>query len=778
MTDRGKFEQLANAILRKAEVTYRAIIEFGINAQGETIGGPNDGFCMVPMSDPPHFVWIQHTTTDKNSLKAKWLSENPDHLGDLIKTATSADEWRASFPNAKFTVVLSTNQRPEEDLTIQIARKAQELGLGLPDVRTQSYYADFLDNDRDGQYLRKIYLGTDAQILSVDLLKEICEKSLNDYKRTFHISQPEDWVSREQDDVLSNKTHLESGVTFLVGESGFGKSVLSCRCLETHIRAGRFGLYIPQNIIQTSINLSDAIGQTLEKLYPTLLRGEEKTIPSFLQDKQFVIAVDDVNRTENPSLLIERLAGWVEKPYLVICPVWPRYWNLTQELSKKEDIQVVQVDKMTSEEAWNTIQKVVSCAGLSRLDAEKILFKLDRDPFLIGVLGQLIKQNDGVSVDSLIENTILTYTNQQIYKAIEKSRTRFFEHEYREAFVTLAENMLVHKNLYPYWWEIQAWLEISPQKCNIIRELAEGRNLCYVTPDGKFSFKHDRILEYFCVEALGKLLNSPSQNQDVLFEPYYAEIVGKTLLRFPQEETVLNILYDKAPLALISTIKHIAFPLTEYYQMVIGKAKGWVQFYAAYRNSFPESVRGAIAMSLLQTDSPAVLQILDTNTTFGLEKHWLGGLARFRNGDARGALNYCSIMGFGLDFDGYLFLELVEHAKLNHRDKLIQDLNELLRNPKSQDEITGSPMLAGFLGLQELQNALVAWWNDLQEKSKHLAKALWAALRCTENLQQEHFLDDLIDCWATLPDKNGYPSSKQQRWYVKSCVKSAREQYP
>lgn len=74
MTDRTKFELLATSILRKADPKCAAVIHSGVNAHGETIVSPVDGLVLVPHSDPPHYILVQHTTTDRRQLRENWLS--------------------------------------------------------------------------------------------------------------------------------------------------------------------------------------------------------------------------------------------------------------------------------------------------------------------------------------------------------------------------------------------------------------------------------------------------------------------------------------------------------------------------------------------------------------------------------------------------------------------------------------------------------------------------------------------------------------------------------
>ena len=162
LTDRSQFERLATSVLRKAEPKYSTIIQTGVNAQGETIVAPIDGLLLIPHSDPAHYVFVQHTTTDRDGLRRKWLSERD---GDLFKASTEALNVRQRQPDAVFTVVLTTNQRVDPKLFQDVCERAQTAHM-VVDIWEQSRLADFLDTTQDGQWLRKSYLGVEAERLS------------------------------------------------------------------------------------------------------------------------------------------------------------------------------------------------------------------------------------------------------------------------------------------------------------------------------------------------------------------------------------------------------------------------------------------------------------------------------------------------------------------------------------------------------------------------------------------------------------------------------------
>src|SRR5258708_23966151 len=179
MTDRSKFERLATSVLRKAESNYAAIIHTGINAQGETIVSPIDGLHQIPLSDPPHYVFVQHTTTDRARLRGKWLTQED---ADLTKAAVIAKEVRQKEPLALVTVVLSTNQRLDEQLPLDVYQRGNAEMITV-DIWEQSRLADFLDTYGDGHWLRKLYLGIEAERLSVDLLHQLGRQSLELYQK-------------------------------------------------------------------------------------------------------------------------------------------------------------------------------------------------------------------------------------------------------------------------------------------------------------------------------------------------------------------------------------------------------------------------------------------------------------------------------------------------------------------------------------------------------------------------------------------------------------------
>jgi hypothetical protein len=537
----------------------------------------------------------------------------------------------------------------------------------------------------------------------------------------------------------------------LVGESGFGKSAAAYRFLEQHINAGGYGLYIPEGIIQAASSLEDALRQRLNQLHPPLLSGQAALISKFVPAHSCcAIVVDDINQTSDPPKLIRKLAGWIAAPFVIVCPVWPRFWKPVKDLENRSEIEVITIERMTDDEGIEAVQSYMHRLGLdaSRLEAYSVAGKLRCDPLLIGSFGALLRNSEQKDITTLVENTVERYIEQNISDAVLVSENKFVENEYRITLSVLVAHMLQHRDLYPRWSTVKSWLSATEDHLNALRELCYHGRLCQVSSDDEFRFQHDRILEYYSIDCIVDFLNNRSEYEDVLSEPYYAELIGKALLISPQSDAVLDGIRFKHPLVLVSSLRYIGIPTSDYHRAIISKVREWVHFLGG-KSSTPEAIRAAVVNSFLNTDSPAVLDIVNTN--FGLEVNWLGDWARFRNGDAVSGVRYCRIAGMERGRDDF-WEELVEHAKLNHRRKLIAEVEQLLEQSDDAAESKATVILIGFLGIPELQSVLATSWSRQTHKPTYLAEILWAAVRCSNNLHEDDFLDSLIAHWAGLLD--------------------------
>jgi hypothetical protein len=595
------------------------------------------------------------------------------------------------------------------------------------------------------------FFETSAQILSAGLLTELSVKSLQEFQAR-QFSEPENWVVRQLERrIWERASDHPYTLKLLVGESGFGKSAAAYRFLEQHINAGGYGLYIPESIIQTASSLEDALRQRLSQLHPPLLPAQATLISSFVPSHSYcVIIVDDINQTSDPPKLIRKLAGWIAAPFVIVCPVWPRFWKPVKDLENKSEIEVITIERMTDDEGIEAVQSYMHRLGLdaSRLEAYSVAGKLRCDPLLIGSFGALLRNSERKDITILVENTVERYIEQNLSDAVLASENKLVEYDYRTALSVLVARMLQQRDLYPHWSAVKLWLSDSEEYLDALRELSHHGKLCQVSSDGEFRFQHDRILEYFSIDCIVGFLNNRSEYEDILSEPYYAEFIGKAILKSPQSDAILDEIRYRHPLVLVSSLRYIGTPTSDNHRNIISKIKEWVHF-SGSKSSTLKSIRAAVVNSFLNTDSPAVLDIVNTN--FGLEVNWLGDWARFRNGDAKSGVRYCRIAGMESSRDDF-WEELVEHAKLNHRQKLIAEIEQLLEQSDDAAESKATIVLIGFLGMSELQRALATWWQRQVTKPNYLAEVLWTAFRCSDNLYEDQLLDSLIDHWASQID--------------------------
>lgn len=201
------FERLASAILRRADPSYQRLIHAGMNTAGQTVKSPVDGICLVPGSNPPHFV-IFHYTVDQ-SLERKWLHEQtpsgkgsrtPD--GDIVKALRWTEEQRKDHPDTQITLVLACNGTPNQKLVARSGQVCARHRIEL-DLWEFSRLLDRLETEPDGQWLRKEHLGIPQERLSIDLMRELSRQSCSLYAKHEQLVDTDEWIDRALDKDLS-----------------------------------------------------------------------------------------------------------------------------------------------------------------------------------------------------------------------------------------------------------------------------------------------------------------------------------------------------------------------------------------------------------------------------------------------------------------------------------------------------------------------------------------------------------------------------------------------
>jgi len=201
--------------------------------------------------------------------------------------------------------------------------------------------------------------------------------------------------------------------------------------------------------------------------------------------------------------------------------------------------------------------------------------------------------------------------------------------------------------------------------------------------------------------SVNQLLNNATEPLDIFWEPYYAEIIGQAIVRYPQSEEFLKELGDRLPLALVEAIRCFKFPIEAYYQTIVDEFKEWINR-EVVSDSVLESVLDAICWKLATIDSSVVLEITEElpSSNFSVL------IARFRNGCAVSGVKYLS--HFSKEHSALLFRDnlrdqAIEQAKRYHKKKILIELKQLLLCRDVTDrEQRGTLALAGFLALVPL----------------------------------------------------------------------------
>ena len=779
MSDPGRFEDLATAVLRRADPRYEAVVQTGINVEGKPIRDPVDGFAQVEGADPPHYIFFEYTTTQTSGLESKWLAEpdpsKSETKGDLIKAAEHAKDLRDEVPDATFTVVLVSNRRLGSDLLQRVQTKAEELGLSVDpwDVHRLS---DFLDTDPEGQWLREQYFDIREKRLSRSLLMELSRQSLNAYQERFHIQTRENKPVAQRPELTTILEHARdpgSGDYLLpvVGNSGFGKTVMCYQAMEEWLNTGP-ALRLEPTDLQGATSLSQAIQSALDRLYPTLNSeaGSEALWIARNTDR-LLLVVDDLNRASDPSRLFSRLLNWLggaqdaDEPdangvaATVLCPLWPRIWaRQERESGDSKFVEVIELGPFSSEEA---AQLVRSHAELHDVDimeptARNLAERIGCDPHLIGLLGQLIGKDwnlDGLPDTS--RDVLRQYIDYAYETASSDSDDGLVTSDYEFTVEKLSTKVLANRELEPAWRAVRKWIPSGSDDLRAVRELTAQAQLLFLLriderSEQLLSFRHDRIRDYLLASHTLEDIERSDSTPDYVSDPYYYSILGLGVAYFRPDDNVIACLRDHAPLALVEALQRLGDGASagEYETTLSEHIRRWFESeQRGGRSALLSGIEAEVANLLQETDSRHVLTITDSLSS---DTPYL--LARFRNGDLNAGLRYCTIHSDAPTINNPRRDSVFEAATRQWGDQYAKALSDTL-SEIGEEGIHATLQLAGFLGRPELGAGLEDCWEEYGDEPKLLPAFLWAAFQCCIP-DRTALVDQVLSRWASLPRGN------------------------
>ena len=769
ITDPGRFERLATAVLREADQKYRLLTHSGVNLDGKPVRSPVDAITFVSGANPPHMIVVHHTICKREDLEKKWLHD-PDRVrprkggkptappGDFIKTVKLFVEQKRQMSNLRATLILTTNKEPPEELVRKIHAAGNEAGIDVS-IWPNSFLAHFLDYEAKGQWIRSRFLGIKQERLSEELLHELSQLSLQNNELP---DKSELWVDRQLDQTLEKTAGRD--VVFIVAESGLGKSVACHKRLTAHVEAGGFGLVISHEIISGSPSLELALDAALRQLHIPLVPGSGSDVLALVSEHNpLLMVVEDINKSGSPTSLIERLVSWSRQRkdgdqaanWQLLCPVWPRILTALGEHTREQVNELVlTASSFTQEEGTAAVWRRQDDAGfpVSRLDAQAVTKALGLDPLLIALHDPTQKTDH--------EHVIQTFIDRSLERLAE-NRGEFTAGEYRQGLNQLAVRMLELHSLDPSMIDVVSWFGDAHNTVKVIRHITHSREIIRVVGPAsgeRLAFRHDRVRDCLLIDAVADLMRHGTMPEAVLMDPYFAEIVGAALVREQIPISMVSQTGRLNPLALFCAMRFFGEPINNLHSAILKAAETWLDDKATHeqKNNY---LRWSVCRVLSETDAPYVTSLIQR--FYKEYNNWWGLRASFRNGDLFAGIELCRSHEPGVRVVGHL--ELIEHVKQNQGTSLIRRLDDLLRSEELKpDHRSGALRLAGHLGDPKLVGAIKVSWSADAGRDERLADYLWAGAQCCGDNAAE-LLAPVCDSWAVLPDETGEDRSVSPR---------------
>lgn len=759
------FERLTTAVLREANPEYCSLIHTGVNPDGKIIKGPLDGIAFVGGAQPPRMIVAHHTTCTLRDLRKKWLhdpsavtprkrNQPAAPAGDLLKAVEIIDAERARRRDLYATMVLTTNCEPSEELVRDAHAAVAVRNIDI-DIWSVTRIAHFLDNNPQGQWLRRKHLGIEQERLSRDLLSKLSRDSLNAFRPQ---DQTEAWVPRHLDHVIS--AAKKNGVTFVVAESGLGKSVACYKRLEEHVDAGGFGLVIPDDILTTALTVTQAVDATLLRLYPSLLPNSGAEAEKFCNPEHpLLLIVEDISRSGQPAFLADKIIRWASTAkdndnaamaWRLLCPVWPQVFSsLSDESRKRLEALTILGETFSLPEGREAVKRRSRMAGktLSDLDADSIAAALGYDPLLIAL------HLPGSSPDS--DTIIARYVDGSAARVAEK-HVEYPAVEYWSALRELADELILLRQVNPLWSDVTKWLTGRADVLTRLRHLVFQREVIRLDDNSRLAFRHDRVRDALFADAVAERMRGNNLDESVLADPYFADVIGIALLRRDIPLSVIERVRNTNPLPLFHALRRFREPKNNFHEEILTSINHWLTAPTSHDLAYTH-LRWAALAALSETESSCVRPLLRKFR----DRTWTVTQARFRNGDLLGGVQLCLEVepGVGSPWRD----RQIAHAKMRFGRNLRLGLNRLLRR-SNLDEGTrvGALRLAGYLSDPELGEAIASCWKCDVGRNKKLREYLWAAAQCCGS-DPERILNPICDAWAALPDTPADESSPSPR---------------
>jgi hypothetical protein len=727
MTDAGEFERLATAVLRRADARYAALVHSGVNAKGRPVKSPVDGFRLAGGEGAPQ-VFVAHTTMAHSALSGKWL--HPED-GDIAKAAATARRVGAQ----DVRLVLTLNREPSLDLVAAAKASCDVAGLQL-DVWPQSRLADFLDDDPEGQWIRRRFFGTLETRISFSSLRADGEAGPTDIVL---FDPPAALMPRATSGEVAAKLFDGQRLVLLNSASGQGKTVVTTQVWRRMVVEGAAAIHVTHEDVDVSASLAEALSRALRRRAAGRSEACGHEAIELAGTYEILVLVEDINRSERPLAALQKVVSWAHQAsvpgFRMLCPIWPRALaGLSEPERKAVAGSVMWLDLPSDAEAMTIAGAHAAAQGCSPdpHDLFTLVQRLGRDPLLLGLHDYREATSDGVRA----------YVAREAARVA--SRAGLVGADLLDALDVLAQGMLQARSLEPGWRDVRTL--VDGEQANWLVRLLDAGTLLRFGGEGcdeRIVFRHDRVRDQIRASGLRRLLERDS-NDEVLSEPAYAELWGLLLADPETPGAWIERASVLSPLALFQGIAACGSAASERRVALAAAAADWLRRGGAGTERF-NHLRWAAQFALADVEAPEVPELLPLFA----ETTWMTREAAFLNGDMLAGLNIT------VSWDPFRLVgrekRLFDHVRAKRageaRDFIAAGLRDATASP---DRICALLGMAGRMRDPSLEPVLVEAWDSGPRAPDFIHGMLWALALCAPCR-----LGPVFDAWAELSEEGG-----------------------
>lgn len=210
--------------------------------------------------------------------------------------------------------------------------------------------------------------------------------------------------------------------------------------------------------------------------------------------------------------------------------------------------------------------------------------------------------------------------------------------DFRAALMDMAGQMLQRRRVELSWSDFASW-SLAPETLRLIRRLTRHEDLLQVrgsSTDLRLAFRHDPMRDWLFVEVASSMDTADTLPDEILHEPFFAEVLGAVVVRRSVPARLLDRVRRLNPLALFQALRVCPQGSGTERARIVLAIEDWLAVQAnlgpAYRYLRVEALA-----ALLSTDGPEVPSLVGRFP----DRTAFGQLARLRNGDPSGGIEFC-----------------------------------------------------------------------------------------------------------------------------------------